>query len=121
MSLGRYQFRMPLSKAISSLGGGLSMEPLLGKVNLKDWGFSHGEWCRLDWIIVGCEKLPGNKTGRFADGYAMAALNLRDQCAAAGVPFFHKQMPVLKDGTWRVSADPHDWPIEFRVQETPFK
>lgn len=60
---------------------GLSMEPLLGPVVLRP------EWLRdLDWVIVGGE------SGRGARPMHPDWVRcLRDQCAAAGVPFFFKQ------------------------------
>lgn len=123
--------RIPHLLRIPAARRGLSMEPLLGHVVLPSCNGRHD--CKLgnavghsdepfggiNVVIVGCEKLPGNRPGRFADGYAMACLSLRDQCAAANVCFYHKQMPVLKQGKWVVSAEPKDWPIEFRVREWP--
>lgn len=81
----------------------VSMEPLLGPVNLcglglhKGWcpthdfpgGFCHGP-CpddrRLDWVICGGES--GPKARPMHPDWARS---LRDQCAAAGVPFLFKQ------------------------------
>ncbi|WGS55072.1 phage Gp37/Gp68 family protein (plasmid) [Paraburkholderia sp. D15] len=59
----------------------LSMEPLLGPVVLRD------SWLHeLGWVIVGGE------SGRYARPMHPAwARALRDQCEAAGVPFFFKQ------------------------------
>lgn len=93
---------------------GLSMEPLLGPVDLtciapgqKLHGavsFEHvihallgGKWDRLlrvpdedgpklDWVIVGGESGPGARPM-----HPDWARSLRDQCAAAGVPFLFKQ------------------------------
>lgn len=56
----------------------LSCEPLLGPVKLDLTG--------IDWVIVGGESGPGYRP--------MArewAIDLRDQCRAANVPFFFKQ------------------------------
>jgi protein gp37 len=96
----------------------LSVEPLLGPVDLYKPGLlvngtlgMHG----ADWVIVGCESKPGKALGRFADGYADAALNIIDQCAAAGVPVFHKQMPV----NGRACGDMAQFPERFRVREFP--
>lgn len=60
---------------------GLSLEPLLGHIVLRD------EWLAdLNWVIVGGESgknaRPMNPTW---------ARSLRDQCASAGVPFLFKQ------------------------------
>ena len=81
----------------------VSMEPLLGPVNLcglgvhKGWcpthdfpgGFCHGP-CpddrRLDWVICGGES--GRQARPMHPDWARS---LRDQCAAAGVPFLFKQ------------------------------
>lgn len=64
---------------------GLSMEPLLGPVILRP------EWlAELDWVIVGGESGPGARPM-----HPDWARSLRDQCAAANVPFFFKQW-----GSW---------------------
>jgi protein gp37 len=90
----------------------LSMEPLLGSVNLwqagaivhhfggnvlgsddivDDWDES-----KLDWVIVGGESGPGARPM-----HPDWARSLRDQCAAAGVPFLFKQW-----GEWGVDDGP---------------
>lgn len=75
---------------------GLSLEPLLGPVKLAP------EWLdSLDWVIVGGES---GKNAR--PMHPSWPRSLRDQCAAAGVPFLFKQW-----GEWR-SAHP-------RPAETP--
>lgn len=88
---------------------GLSCEPLLEAVNLRhacesDYGFSDflgGGYCStprrgdgkfnreggsLDWVIAGGESGPGARVAH-PDWFR----SLRDQCAAAGVPFHFKQ------------------------------
>lgn len=94
----------------------LSAEPLLGPVSLDDMcdGFKfvdslRGNWWhdseppyiergkpRLDWVIVGGES--GRHARPMHPDWARA---LRDQCQAAGVPFFFKQWgewaPALHD------------------------
>lgn len=71
----------------------LSMEPLLGPVDLR--GNLPGEralrWYRpmlnmLDWVIVGGESGPAARPM-----HPDWARDLRDQCTAAGVPFLFKQ------------------------------
>jgi len=57
----------------------LSLEPLLGpltNLNLKD----------IDWVIVGGESGPGARAMQIE-----WVLDIKDQCQAAGVPFFFKQ------------------------------
>lgn len=87
----------------------LSMEPLLGPVdiqsaiNLMPWQIGGGD-AGLHWVIVGGESGP-NARPMHPDW----ARSLRDQCAAAGVPFLFKQW-----GEW-VSADCIDLATQSRV------
>lgn len=59
----------------------LSIEPLLGPVILRPEWLEH-----IDWVIVGGESGPGARPM-----HPDWARSLRDQCAAAGVPFLFKQ------------------------------
>lgn len=69
---------------------GLSIEPLLNATSLKP------EWLEeLDWVIVGGESGPHARPM-----HPDWARHLRDQCAAAGVPFTFKQW-----GAWKPLAD----------------
>lgn len=88
----------------------LSIEPMLGPVDLTRWlsrcdhgsrpgpggiggvmcaeCHGHGHGCmRLHWVIAGGESGPSARPM-----HPDWARSLRDQCAAAGVPFFFKQM-----------------------------
>lgn len=86
----------------------LSCEPLLGPVDLTRWldrtvnGRYHAEPI-LDWIIAGGESGPKARPSH-PDWFRA----LRDQCAAAGVPYFFKQW-----GEWAPSATV---PIEQRLR-----
>jgi protein gp37 len=60
----------------------LSLEPLLG--TFKDYP---GTFDDMSWVIVGGETGPGRR-----EMSADWARNVRDQCRAAGVPFFFKRM-----------------------------
>jgi protein gp37 len=65
----------------------LSMEPLLGPVSLDCFPvYGEDEKPLLHWVIVGGESGPGARPMHPA-----WARSLRDQCAAAGVPFMFKQ------------------------------
>jgi protein gp37 len=107
----------------------LSCEPLIGEVDLdrprcdgrhcgpEQWGvdddgdtpwcsehdqeLSYGHWLHLDggidWVIAGCESGPGARPCDFA-----WLRSLRDQCAAAEVPFFLKQATPWDEGRDRV-------------------
>ena len=72
----------------------LSMEPLLGPVDLgKQLGWAAESrsvlngWHGIDWVIVGGES--GPKARPMHPDWVR---NLRDQCQEAGVPFYMKQM-----------------------------
>lgn len=69
----------------------LSMEPLLGPVDLVMRGLLQG----VDWVIVGGES--GHNARPMPANWAR---HLRDQCAAAGVPFLFKQW-----GEWAPASD----------------
>lgn len=91
----------------------LSAEPLLGPIDLTGeyltakLGSYPFKWLPsehrtkivdlLDWVIVGGESGPGARPM-----HPDWARSLRDQCAAAGVAYFHKQ-----NGAWHASRD-HD-------------
>lgn len=109
----------------------LSCEPLLGEIDVSEYLRWTGRGSGLpsplsdslealpdvpgiDWVIIGCES-KGAYAGRFADGYADAAGSIIDQCRAAGVPAFHKQMPI----NGRVSHNPTEWPEDLRIREWP--
>lgn len=66
----------------------LSLEPLLERVDIEAAMPSGGayDWSGLHWVIVGGESGPG---ARPMD--PDWARSVRDQCRAAGVPFFFKQ------------------------------
>jgi len=72
----------------------VSAEPLLGPIDLPAAGMKWngrldretGERRFLDWVIVGGESGPGARPM-----HPDWARSLRDQCYAAGVPFFFKQ------------------------------
>jgi protein gp37 len=116
---------------------GVSCEPLLGPVDLRPW------LGRLDWVIVGGESSQGGAAGRPFD-VAWAA-SVREQCAAAGVAYFLKQLgsnpcqevghvrgrqaggPSGRDGTARTplrladrhGGDPAEWPAGLDHRELP--
>lgn len=96
--------RIPDLLAVPAAVRFLSCEPLLEQVNLTEWmepagldttlGLSNPG---LDWIIVGGESGP-----RARPMHPDWVSSIRDQCAAAGVPFFFKQW-----GEW-AAVGPHN-------------
>lgn len=121
---------------------GLSMEPLLGAVDLRAVHWRDGDddvyfdalagghsrldslgkaasvdgpvWGMLDWVIAGGESGPGARP--MHPDWARA---LRDQCKAGGVPFFFKQW-----GEWLPTDDwyegkPDDQPVHDWYENHP--
>jgi len=80
----------------------LSIEPMLGLINLKRLTVDGGNadaltgggfhYVGIDWVICGGES--GREARPMHPDWARA---LRDQCATAGVPFFMKQMTKRAD------------------------
>jgi protein gp37 len=90
----------------------LSMEPLLGPVDLGPW------LAMLDWVVVGGESGPHARPCNLD-----WIRSIRDQCQGAGVPCFIKQLGTVnakagnaKDGH---GGDWDEWRDEFRVRELP--
>ena len=90
--------RIPVLLQIPAAVRFVSVEPMLSKTDLSPYlepttytksdggrkGFRRVEY-GLDWVICGAETGPG---ARLMD--TLWALDLRDQCQKAGVPFFFK-------------------------------
>jgi protein gp37 len=85
-----------------------SIEPMLGPINM------HIQFVKPDWVIVGGESGPGARPM-----HPDWARSIRDQCAAADVPFFFKQWGAFRaltkaehgqacGATLVHGADPHD-------------
>ncbi|WP_025918319.1 DUF5131 family protein [Herminiimonas sp. CN] len=93
--------RIPLLLKTPAAARWISAEPLLGDVNIRPWlqakmfgpramngnAFMNSHMTnRLDWVVCGGES--GPKARPMHPDWARS---LRDQCAAAGVPFLFKQ------------------------------
>ena len=134
--------RIPLLLQTPAAVRFLSCEPLLGPISLRNVpglnklpavhaaeGRGHAG---IDWVIVGGESGPGSRPFQVE-----WARSLRDQCKAAGVPFFLKQLgsnPVephyqdtrpttmihlpmsLRD---KKGGDMAEWPADLRIREFP--
>lgn len=98
----------------------VSAEPLLGPVNMRRGIYQMNENDKLgtgtslagiDWVIVGGESGPGARPM-----HPDWARRLRDQCEAAGVAFFMKQMGSLAG---REHHDIETFPPDLRVRRFP--
>ena len=82
--------RIPLLLQCGFKTTGVSIEPMLGPVNINPWSMglpSAEEWHpQIHWVIVGGESGPGARP--MHPDWVHSA---RDQCVAANVPFFFKQ------------------------------
>ena len=95
---------------------GLSMEPLLGRVNIEPYicpdhrDGTAAELPKIHWVIVGAES--GSGARPMQDDWAR---NIRDRCQEAGVAFFMKQM--LVDG--KLTKDVTKFPADLQIQQFP--
>jgi len=86
--------RIPILLQIPAAVRFVSVEPMLGPVSLAGFdGKTYRPWLDsiawkvgIDWVICGGESGPGARPM-----HPNWARNLRDQCQAAGVPYFFKQ------------------------------
>jgi protein gp37 len=81
----RYDERRDALRATPAAVRFLSIEPLLGPIGLNLSGLSQ-VYRPIHWVIVGGESGPDARPM-----HPDWARSLRDQCSAAGVPFFFKQ------------------------------
>ena len=81
------EVRLPHLLAIPARRRFLSCEPLLGLLNLRKWVSLSGTGLYpIDWVIAGGESGPNARPM-----LPSWARHLRDQCAAADIPFHFKQ------------------------------
>jgi protein gp37 len=149
--------RIPLLLRTPAAVRFISAEPLLGPINLRGWGnpgwvcgrchefqSNDHEACRkcgaenpfndsigrLDWVIVGGESGPGARPFDLAWGRSII-----EQCKAAGVPVFVKQLGAKPFGSClpngcglephsmkfkhSKAGDPNEWPDDLHVREFP--
>jgi len=100
-------------RKVSAKMRGLSIEPLFGPIKLDLTG--------IDWVIVG-----GGSDVLAEPFHVEWAMDLRDQCAKAGVAFFLKQLgknPFYQgkpiDLENRHGGNWNEWPEEWRIREFP--
>lgn len=98
----------------------LSMEPLLGPIDLSEWLWmlkgAKGNPCDLiDWVIVGGESGPNARPFNVA-----WARSIVKQCKDAGVPVFMKQLgaSVWDRNDAGFEGDyPHEWPMDTETDD----
>lgn len=89
----------------------LSLEPLLGYVDLYPViRPNHPDW-NIKWIVVGCESGPNRRPCRIK-----WVESIVDQCRAAGVPVFVKQLDI--DG--KCETDINKFPAHLRIRQVPW-
>lgn len=134
--------RIPLLLECPAAVRFLSVEPMLEAIDLRRWtndehGRRHiGAPAGIGWVIVGGESGPGARPCSL--GWIRSVV---EQCGAAGVPVFVKQLGADVRGPWgnrkngqpwsedyihlkhniidRKGGDPSEWPEDLRVQEFP--
>lgn len=119
--------RIPYLLQIPAAVRFLSIEPMLGAIGLRaTWTrgvFGGADINGIDWVIIGCES-NGAHLGRMGefeswDEMLVAMVNIVDQCRDAGVKVFVKQVPVWRDGKWRLEKDIENFPKSLQYQEYP--
>lgn len=106
---------------------GVSFEPLLENIYIPQGLYNHGfgythrqESGRINWAVIGCEKLAGNRPGRFCEdekSWWDAARDIRRHCMCATpeIAFYMKQGPV----NGKVVSDPKYFPEDLKVRQYP--
>lgn len=106
--------RIPHLLDIPARGRFLSMEPLLGPVDLAEGGhgwlfvdeLANGQRTGIHWVIVGGES--GHNARPMHPEWARS---IRDQCQAASVPFFFKQWGEYLEANEAINVLGDDHPI----------
>lgn len=100
--------KIPILLQITAAVRGLSIEPMLELIDVASWGWRNtvSYQPRIDWVVVGCEKI-GRSVGRPCKIEWIESIV--DQCQAANVPVFVKQINV--DG--KVVKMPKDYPQDL--------
>jgi protein gp37 len=129
--------RIPALLQIPAVGRFLSVEPLLGPVDVR-CGFDHlvhPDRPTINWVIIGGESGPSARPCNVE-----WVRSLVRQSQGAGVPVFVKQLGARPVGRWTASpaesglgegwpaglkiahpkgGDPAEWPEDLRVREFP--
>ena len=109
--------RIPLLLETPAAVRFLSCEPLLAPITFPLPCKGSAFWGGLHWVIVGGESGPGARPME-----VQWARSIVDQCRAAGVSIFCKQMGSVwarSNGGDRKGGDPSEWPEDLRLREYP--
>jgi len=132
--------KIPILLSIPAAHRWISIEPMLGPIDLEPFLFLHGPstagpWRDvlgrrrggggiggqmissrpsgdISWLVVGSESGPHRRPMEIE-----WAESVVDQCLKAGVPIFVKQI-TMPNG--KVSTDPSEWPESLRVRQLPW-
>ena len=85
----------------------VSCEPLIGPIDLA----TGGEICLLSWVAVGCESGPKRRTCKIE-----WVESIVDQCRAANVPVFVKQL----DLNGKCERDITKFPKHLQIRQVPW-
>ncbi len=109
--------RIPILLDIPAAVRFVSVEPMLEGINLdaymgRQYGICNAvySYSYLDQVIIGCESGSGRRLCKVE--WIQSAV---DQCAAAGVPVFVKQIEV----NGKVNHNPAEWPESLQVRQWP--
>ena len=106
-----YTFRIDHLRKTDAVTKFLSLEPLLGPLS----GLNLGQ---IDWVIVGGESGPGARPM-----YEEWVIQIRDQCNAAEVPLFVKQMgeswAKIKKVKSKKGGNMEEWPKNLQIRDYP--
>ena len=83
----------------------VSCEPLLGPINLQLYPGT------FDWVVVGCESGPNRRPCKIE-----WVESIVEQCLAAGVPVFVKQLDI----NGRCETDINRFPAHLRIRQVPW-
>ena len=137
---------IPALLAVPAAHYWVSLEPLWGPVNIEAhfWrtgpiGADGRRPTRIQWVVVGCESGPKRRlfpdhsigpipvselsrgaVGQCEDAFLYAVRSLRDQCAAAQVPFYCKHLPLNGAVVSNVAAFPEDL-ATMKVRRRPWR
>jgi len=100
--------RIPVLLQIPAAVRFLSLEPLLEDIRLNPINFHYKGF--INWVIIGCESGPGRRPCKLE-----WVRNIVDQCKAAGVPVFVKQLDI--NGV--VEHDINKFPEDLKIREYP--